>query len=123
MNGAWPGGPRRTTDIAVEEAAPRLRPLEERLARREAGGARRRRRHRARSVRRVVVVAAVVAAGAGYGLGLKSERSAADIAAEQARIQRIEEGGELGRVLGGQANRVIQQMWLTELAETQLQQP
>lgn len=82
-----------------------------------------RRRRRARRARRAWAVVAVLALVGGYSLGRQAERSAADVAAERMRVQASEAGGELGRLLGGQANRVIQQMWLTELAETQLQQP
>lgn len=97
--------------------------MQERVEARQAGRLARRRRRRTRSARRVATVAAVVALAAGYVLGRQSERTAAEVARERSQVRLEAEGSDLRRLLGGQADRVIQQMWLTELAETQLQQP
>lgn len=110
IEGAYPGGPRKRDGDADEGERPRspLTRAEEIEGRLHD---RRRRRVRRRRRRRLLVglLVAVVAAGAtGFWMGLQSNRTSEEIAAEE--DGRPERGFDLTR----ERNRVLQQLWLME---------
>ncbi|MBW3535867.1 MAG: hypothetical protein KY453_11740 [Gemmatimonadetes bacterium] len=117
ISGRYPGGPRRIADGDAPRPTTRLETEDERVARadqaRRAAAVRRRRRR----VVGVLLAACLLAGGGGFLLGLQADKASEELTA--AREGTAGKGGLEG-VLRGEANRVIQQMWLTEIQERQL---
>lgn len=114
ISGSYPGGPRRPSNREGDAGPTRLETLEERADRdafrRQARTGRRRRR------RWVIGLGAsmVVAGGVGFLLGHQATRESEELAAER---QEAASRTGLEDMMHGEATRVIQQMWLSEIME------
>lgn len=116
ISGSYPGGPRRRADGGEDRPTTRLETEDERVARADRarrGGAVRRRRRR---ILGVLVVALLLAGGGGYLLGLQADKDSEELTSQRAEARRP---AGLEGMLRGEADRVIQQMWLTEIQERQ----
>lgn len=121
LRGIWPGGPSRDGDV---DAAPgrsrRLRTMEERSSARSDASMRRSRRNRSTRLLWGFFGAVVVAGLAGWGVGLRAHRTQEELLAElMAEAQQGFPTGDLESILKGQSEKVIQQMWLTEIMDAQ----
>lgn len=117
ISGRYPGGPTRDRPQVDKKAAKGLDDLatvEEIEARRERDTTRIRVRRRRRRMVFGVVVCVVVAGGAGIWIGLRSHRTAEEIAAE--RRQQAAEEFDLRRT----SDRLINELWKMEDLERQV---
>lgn len=115
--GSYPGGPRRRRSGEEPESPPaRLQTLEERAEREARARRSRGERQRRRRIVAVLVVASVVAGGVGFVLGVQADKASEELTAQREQARRAP---GLEGVLRGEADRVIQQMWLSEILERQ----
>lgn len=114
IGGSYPGGPRRRSAGDAEPEPTPLPSVEERGSRGRAARRSARERRRRRRAVGVLVAASVLAGGAGFVLGVQANRESEELTAE--REQARTSSGIAG-MLRGETDRVIQQMWLSEIIE------
>ena len=116
--GSYPGGPRRSGEDADDRprTRTRLETLEERAERVSHVRRSRNERQRRRRMAAVLVVASLLAGGIGFVLGVQADKGSEELTAQREDARR--RSGIEG-VLRGEADRVIQQMWLSEIMERQ----
>lgn len=117
----WPGGPPRSGGSQGEERARRRLPtVEERASRLSERSRRTAARRRARRVRLGFGLALLLSGLGGWVVGRSANRTQAELTEERAARQRSERSAtEMEDFLRGEAAKVIQNMWLTEIMEAQ----
>lgn len=110
IQGPYPGGPRRRDE---DEAPPPvvLESVEELEAHRQEGARRHRERRRRRRIAAAFVATTLVAGGVGLWLGIRSHRSAEDVARE------LQEKQDVEQLLEKERRRILQELWRMEELE------